>query len=649
MYRQFEHFQSQKLSDYISPAQNYFLILSKQKYSEHDKFMDYNSRIFHRISHFINQTFLIYNNHYRKIFKTVLKDLQYINLDNKFFQGNKILESLINYEVIPNIKDEVDKYLCALYQEKIRKLSILENQCMFHFLLKSILFNKIDKILSLSNKLMKNNLSEKIVFIKKGKEIIGKKIIRSSDLIPYHYKSNKDNWVPVWHGTHYESLESIMKLGLKLPGTKLEDGTVIKPLSWHIGRNITIDNIDDWAKGIFVSQSIFYAANNAYGKEIEANNKDWIVLVEGRARIGSYYARRHTFGNVNNYTLLEGEPEDVEFRIEKESDIIVVSILFVNKEYIKQIKEYKEGALFANNSFGEKNESQYEVKQKKGIKEKEKSKFYEYNDIFQNYECDELYESDDEKKKEKEEIFIDSIKYRINYFQNKNIYIDSKILKGDIVFQQKLIQWLKNPNISLKSQNLEYIKLLYRGSRDGFKSQAFHDNCDNQGPTLVIIESSDNYIFGGYSSIDWQSTTWNGKCGKDNNARRAGKGYEFVFTLKNPHDIPPLKFNIKKNWLDHSICCDINLGPIFGCNDIRIQNNCDQENNYFTYYDFTPGEFCFDDTTGKKRLLFTGNSTYKVKEIEVFKIFISSEEINNNFKQNYTDYNFYNKKFNYFI
>jgi hypothetical protein len=95
---------------------------------------------------------------------------------------------------------------------------------------------------------------------------------------------------------------------------------------------------------------------------------------------------------------------------------------------------------------------------------------------------------------------------------------------------------------------------------------------------------------------------------------------EFIFTLKNPHNIPPSKFNIQKNWLDHSICCDINLGPIFGCNDIRIENDCNIKSNSFGYYDFKPGEYCFDDTTGKKRMLFTGSSKYKVEEIEVFKI-----------------------------
>ena len=36
-----------------------------------------------------------------------------------------------------------------------------------------------------------------------------------------------------------------------------------------------------------------------------------------------------------------------------------------------------------------------------------------------------------------------------------------------------------------------------------------------------------------------------GKYGKDNNAKREGFGYEFIFTLKNPYNIPPSKYNIK--------------------------------------------------------------------------------------------------------
>ena len=98
------------------------------------------------------------------------------------------------------------------------------------------------------------------------------------------------------------------------------------------------------------------------------------------------------------------------------------------------------------------------------------------------------------------------------------------------------------------------------------------------------------------------------------------KEMNFIFTLKNPHEIKPAKFNMKKSWLNHSICCDANLGPIFGCNDIRIENNCNITNNRFTYYDFQKGEYCFEDTTGHKRLLFTGKPSFLVQEIEVFQV-----------------------------
>ena len=206
-----------------------------------------------------------------------------------------------------------------------------------------------------------------------------------------------------------------------------------------------------------------------------------------------------------------------------------------------------------------------------------------------------------------QELVINEMKYYWRYFEKKTIYIVSKILANDIVYQEKLKQWLQKSNNGLENKNIKNISLIYRGSRDGFKSSIFHELCDNQGETLVIIKSNNNYIFGGYTSISWDSTKWNGNVGKDNNARREGKGLEFVFILKNPYHFPPSKFNIKNEWLHHSICCDVNLGPIFGCNDIRIENSCNTNPNSFKYYDFHPREYCFDDTTGKKRMLFTIN------------------------------------------
>ena len=179
-----------------------------------------------------------------------------------------------------------------------------------------------------------------------------------------------------------------------------------------------------------------------------------------------------------------------------------------------------------------------------------------------------------------------------------NLNIDSKILENESQYKNILVEWLKSPNKNIK--NINNIILLYRGSRDGFEAKKFHEKCDYKGETLVIIKSNDDYIFGGYIEINWDSSIWNGIVGENNNSRRQGNGNEFFFTLKNPHNIPPTKFNMKYNWLNHSICCDSKLGPIFGCNDIRIENNCNITNNSFRYYDFELGEYCFDDTTGKK-------------------------------------------------
>ena len=46
--------------------------------------------------------------------------------------------------------------------------------------------------------------------------------------------------------------------------------------------------------------------------------------------------------------------------------------------------------------------------------------------------------------------------------------------------------------------------LLFRGSKDGFKSAAFHKNCDNKGATLTIVKSEYGKIFGAFTYIPWE-------------------------------------------------------------------------------------------------------------------------------------------------
>jgi hypothetical protein len=69
------------------------------------------------------------------------------------------------------------------------------------------------------------------------------------------------------------------------------------------------------------------------------------------------------------------------------------------------------------------------------------------------------------------------------------------ILKGEIAFMKQLQEWL--------GEKCKW-HLCYRASRDGWSSQDFHKNCDNKGPTVVLVKAND-CIFGGYTDQNWES------------------------------------------------------------------------------------------------------------------------------------------------
>ena len=76
--------------------------------------------------------------------------------------------------------------------------------------------------------------------------------------------TNQDKWITAWHGTLYEYLESIIKYGLKCPGTQLEDGTYTPEIR-NIPYETKFDVYRNWEEGIFASPSLYIA------KEYSAN------------------------------------------------------------------------------------------------------------------------------------------------------------------------------------------------------------------------------------------------------------------------------------------------------------------------------------------------------------------------------------------
>ena len=51
-----------------------------------------------------------------------------------------------------------------------------------------------------------------------------------------------------------------------------------------------------------------------------------------------------------------------------------------------------------------------------------------------------------------------------------------------------------------------YFKLLYRGSRDGWRGQEdFHRLCDSKGPTITLVQSNVDRVCGAYTSVPFNT------------------------------------------------------------------------------------------------------------------------------------------------
>jgi hypothetical protein len=150
--------------------------------------------------------------------------------------------------------------------------------------------------------------------------------------------------------------------------------------------------------------------------------------------------------------------------------------------------------------------------------------------------------------------------------------------------------------------------LLWRGSRDGFRGRDFHGRCDGHGNTLTLIEDTAGNIFGGFTPVEWESPQ-RSKSKADPSLK------SFLFTLKNPHNVPARKFALKTEKKDDAIYCESSYGPHFW--DLRVLDNCNANIDSFTY---NFGHTYANDTGRDGETFLTGSNGFIVKEIEVFEI-----------------------------
>ena len=183
--------------------------------------------------------------------------------------------------------------------------------------------------------------------------------------------------------------------------------------------------------------------------------------------------------------------------------------------------------------------------------------------------------------------------FGLNIF-NKNLFNDSIWLKENYI-AINLIQ--EGINHQLK-KNIQNSILLYKFSRDGHDNEIFHKNCDGIDNTLIIGESTNGRIFGGFTTQKW------------NNKDEKGiiDDYSFLFQINDVKNYYPIKGK-------GGIYCSKYYGPIFVGNGSSIEF-CFGNNNRDCTGINKSGTYDY----GNNKYVLEGNDSYELKDYEVYKL-----------------------------
>lgn len=191
---------------------------------------------------------------------------------------------------------------------------------------------------------------------------------------------------------------------------------------------------------------------------------------------------------------------------------------------------------------------------------------------------------------------------RIISIPNINKYISktSKNFLDGIIKKEEdknlIFSWI-NPNAEKLSA-----KLLYSAKIDGDDSLTFHKLCDDIDlPTLIIIESTDGKIFGGFTKQSW-----------DGNCIYKIDSDAFIFFLDE-------KQKAELTQKNYSIYCNPSYGPSFGGgHDIHICSGCLKNKSSYIH----PHSYKFknDEINPFQDDPFNSNYYFQCKDLEVYAI-----------------------------
>ena len=153
--------------------------------------------------------------------------------------------------------------------------------------------------------------------------------------------------------------------------------------------------------------------------------------------------------------------------------------------------------------------------------------------------------------------------------------------------EQVILNWIPNEVISAV--------LIFDTYRDGDSIDSFKNRCEGKSPTLVIVKTTKDIIFGGFTTAPWKKGY-----SSDNNS--------FVFSLN-----PNKKYKVvSTDCAIYGYNYELNIMFQFGGCEFRITNNCSKNN----------GNEIRGNATYKSELkdLIKGDHKFIVERLEIFKI-----------------------------
>ena len=174
----------------------------------------------------------------------------------------------------------------------------------------------------------------------------------------------------------------------------------------------------------------------------------------------------------------------------------------------------------------------------------------------------------------------------------------SSIINNDISKQNIIFEWIKD---KIKKTSIEF-ELVFKMSINGNSAYDFHEHCDDVGPTLILIKTSKDKIFGGFTPLNWKEESEKGIKYDESNET-------FIFSLNLMKKYDMIDFKNKE-----AIKCWNKMGPIFS-NDFGLFENLKKGESYAN----NNSNFLY-----KNKLELTGgkgkSKKFETKELEVYRV-----------------------------